>query len=233
MVIGNDLLDARPLDAAVYAKRSTNCMVLDNVMDDTLVYTNGFDNPATFTGTVYYVAITNGRLISTSASVANANYRFKLAETPLTSDPSITEIRWQAVLKTPTNSEWIAVGFHGGDAALLSAGANSGPWVLFRSTSVTIQGGHSTTGSANTFGSLFTAGQVIHAEFAYHKPSKTADLYINGSPVAVGLPITHKNESGVVADPVIGYAQLMFRLQAPDGAYVDSFKAETLPVEIY
>lgn len=198
------------------------------------IYANEFPNPASFTGTVYNVTVDGaGHLVSISAATAGANYRFPLAAVPLTSDPSITEIRWKAVLKTPTNSEWIAIGFHGGNAALLSTGANSGPWVLFRSTMAQIWGGHSTLVPSVVFLNLFSAGQVITAEFVYHVPSKTVDLYIDGTPVAVGLPIVHKDESGNEADPVIAYAQLMFRYQAPDAAYVDSFEVDTLPVEIH
>jgi hypothetical protein len=94
----------------------------------------------------------------------------------LTGDSAVTEIRWEATLRVPTDSEWIAIGLHGGDAALLSSGSDSGPWVLFRSTLVTVWGGHSTLGSSDTFRNLFAPGDVITAEFAYHVPSKTVDL---------------------------------------------------------
>ena len=97
---------------------------------------------------------------------------------------------------------------------------------------VTIQGGHSTTGSVDNFQNLFSAGQVITAEFAYHVLPQTVDLYIDGYPVTIGLPILHKGESGNIAAPVVTYAQLIFRNQNSAGAYFDSFEVNTLPVDI-
>ncbi|QHI69816.1 right-handed parallel beta-helix repeat-containing protein [Tichowtungia aerotolerans] len=233
-VTGNHLLDTRPMDAAVYVENSSNCIVLYNDMASTDVYSSDFSDVSSLTGTAYNVTVDGfGHLVSTSSAVPNANYRFSLPGGPLTADPSVTEIRWKAVLRVPTNSEWVAIGLLGGDAALLSSGSDSGPWVLFRSTFVNIWGGHSTSVSSDTFRNLFSPGDVITAEFAYHVLSKTVDLYIDGDPVAVELPIVHKDEDGNEADPVVGYAQLLFRLQDPGAAYFDQFEIRSLPVEVH
>jgi len=237
IVTGNDLRDTRPMNAAVYAQNSADCTVIDNLMFGDIIYNDDFSGALNgipgFPFVANQTAASGGKLAASSVTAA-ANYRFQLADNPLTSDPDVTAIRWAATLKTPTN-DWIGIGFHGATGnGFLASGADTGPWVQFLSNGeVRIQGGHGTSGSSDTYSSLYAPGAVISAEFVFHVIAQTADLLINGTPVAVGLPITHKLQSdGSVAAPAIHWAQLHLRSQSPVGAYIDRFEIETLPIEI-
>lgn len=246
VVTENILLDDRFMDSAIYISDSSDCIVLDNQMDSTCLFADDFSGSAGdvvqnstpevspgLAETAYKVALDGlGHVVATSV-VHNAGYRVQLDGDPLTNDSGVTAIQVKAVFKAPS-SDWVGIGFSEGDAAgLLTSGANSGPWVVFSPSGAVVHGGHGTTGSVNSFPGLYSAGDVVSAEFTYHVLAQKADLYVDGEPVVLGLPITHKNESGIEEAPSIEFVQLQLRNQTSGGAYIDSMSVDILPVEVH
>jgi len=176
----------------------------------------------------------NGRLESTNPSEATANYRFRIANDPLTDNPAIGTIKYTVVMRTPVD-EWVMIGFHEEDRnGLLDPDANSGLIVQFNPHSVILRGGAWGGGNvSSTFTDPYLLGSEITAEMTYHVAAQTMDLAINGTTITNGFALEHEFPTGTLSDPVVYWAQLHLRVQpsaADGGAYIDSFKIETTPV---
>lgn len=216
-----------------------------------VIYSNDFDEVA---GTVakdtvpdssissYYSASTVNLITDGSGSLYcsslgyNENYRFRLDPTlPLNQNPTLSGVKCTVRMRVPDTSEWIGIGYHGVNMnGLLSSGINSGPWFQVGKSYVVVRGGHSTSGTAQTFSGVFTGGTTNTLEFTYYFDN-TVDLVINGTTVTNGMPVEHINEGETdPVDPVIGWFQMQFRQQesiANGGPFIDDLTIETLDYE--
>ncbi len=180
----------------------------------------------------------SGHLESTSPTGSSANYRFRIANKPLTDNSAIGEIKYTVVMRTPVN-DWVMIGFQENNAnGLLTTDANTGPMVQFSPGGTVILRGGSYSGTTNgnisaAFRNNYTNSEVITAEMTYHVGDQTMDLAINGSTITNGFALEHEFPVGTNSAAVVNWTQFHLRLQpsaADGGAYIDSFKIETSPV---
>lgn len=167
-----------------------------------------------------------GHLVSDSAELSIANYRFRLNRAAITEDVTLT-----AVIKTPAVPDcWVGVGFQGENRnGLTDLEGNSGPWMLFASNYAALRGGSSVKGGVQIFkGSVmgYRAGDVITVVLSYHPASKTADLSVNGTSLIEGFALDHEFPAGTSSDPVVQWMNLQF-FKCSSDAYVDSLQVET------
>ena len=174
----------------------------------------------------------SGRLESTSPTSTSANYRFQIAESPLTADSSVGAIKYTVRLRTPTN-DWVLIGFQESSVnGLTVADANTGPMVLFRPGGRLIFYDGTWGGNLLVLNDNYEIGEVVTAEMTYHIVSRKMDLSINGTVVANDVAVEHEFPIGTNSNPVVCWAQVQFRKQpsvADGGAYVDRFMIETSP----
>ncbi|MCF7817297.1 MAG: sialate O-acetylesterase, partial [Kiritimatiellales bacterium] len=240
-------LPAEPFRTDAYGYL-TSSGAMHTVPTSTVVYRDDFSGTAgPASGTVPEVSLAGfqdisvisgldgaGHLESTDPSNPGANYRFQIANDPLTADSSIGEIKYTVVMRTPTN-DWVMVGFHEFSTnGLLTTAANTGPVVQFSSAGLVIlRGGTYPAGNNSAaFRNNYTNAEVITAEMTYHVGNQTMDLAINGSTVTNGFALGHEFPIGTPSDPVVHWAQIQLRFQpttANGGAYIDSFQIETSP----
>ena len=178
----------------------------------------------------------SGRLEATDVGSNGSNYRFQIADTPLTSDPSVGAIRYTATLRVPTN-DWMMIGFHENSVdKLLNVDGNSGPMVQFSPLFMIIRAGAWGGGTVSeTYRNYYVPGQVVTAEMTYHIVEKTIDLSVDGTTVVSGFAIEHEYPLGTNSNPVALWAQVQYRYQpsvADGGGYVDSLLIETNSAEL-
>jgi len=209
----------------------------------TVVYQDDFEGPAgnatnttpeiTVAGWVGTYANTTeidggGKLESSNAGNAIANYRFRIATDPLTDNPTNHIISWSGTIRMPTN-EWIAIGFHEINRNnMLTADINSGPFLRFTPTVTWVSPGNGVT-NHESLGGTHQPGDIVSVRMDYDVQAQSVTVWMNNKVVGSNIAINHEFPVGTPADPVVYWAQVQFRNQpraADGGAYVDDFQIE-------
>ncbi|MBI5548745.1 MAG: right-handed parallel beta-helix repeat-containing protein [Deltaproteobacteria bacterium] len=212
--------------------------VLDNEWVTTVVhFADGYESEssaepgASFTSVDTAVDVAGQFLEATSTAIgANRTY----FPTRLGSSAPNLTVGWSATVTIP-DTAWIGIGFQESDVDngfFAGSNDNTGPWVVLAPTAATIQGGVWTTGSISRFADVWAPGQSHRVEFCYHPATRTADLWSDGRPLGLGLPIQHLDASGQLADPVMKHVQIQFFGTGVGNGHVDDFKVVTLPISV-
>ena len=169
----------------------------------------------------------SGSLISTG-TIAGMTLRVKLSDTSLTNE----EVRLIWTMRAITSGSWIGVGFSGELTNKLNeAAANSGPWVLVTTNSISLRGGTALVdgSSHQRFANALSAGDELSFELVYYTTRQTADLWLNGVMIADGVPIVHINQHGAPAPAALRYLQIQIWTDPGDTGRLDSIAVETRP----
>jgi hypothetical protein len=175
----------------------------------------------------------NGRMQANDIA-NNSNYRVRIDETQTNLYSTIDAIEFTAVLGVPS-SNYVGVGFHGGNsAAFVDGGAsmNSGPWAAVYADRIVLFGGHGMAGTSNEYAMTYSPGDLVTLELSYYFDTKAVDFSVDGTPLETGLVISHFDmETGLPADANVGWVQINLSNQdtiTNGGGYADSLILKTL-----
>lgn len=144
----------------------------------------------------------------------------QLSEGPVFADSGVRALNLTVVLKAP-RTNWVGVGFQESTVGPLNSDENTGPWLLVRSSSISVHGGTGVTGSTDQFLNTHAAGDVLTIEMTCYT-NQTVDIRVNGALVANGLAIEHVDSAGTSVSPTYQCISLQFFSQPTDGSvYID------------